>query len=151
MANAEDLGAEMSAGAELSALFYASPCGKGYIVGESKNVRQTSVCRWFPTLVYGRKPRQTEVCRTFPAPFRTTLEFANSIKAVTNAALRQIDERRGIDVWPVHPKEAKGSSPTYQDTRESANMAIMRAVVSFQLHRIIMRAVNQKNILSNFA
>src|SRR5215468_7076107 len=29
------------------------------------NVRQTSVCRWFPPLVHRRKPRQTEVCRTF--------------------------------------------------------------------------------------
>jgi hypothetical protein len=29
------------------------------------NVRQTSVCRWFPLLVHCRKPRQTEVCRTF--------------------------------------------------------------------------------------
>src|SRR5262245_33132351 len=29
------------------------------------NVRQTSVCRWFPPLVHCRKPRQTEVCRTF--------------------------------------------------------------------------------------
>src|SRR5262245_26821646 len=49
-------------------------------VGESKNVRQTSVCRGFRRWTSGGNQRQTEVCRTFPAPFRPTPEFANSIK-----------------------------------------------------------------------
>src|SRR5215475_5930320 len=36
------------------------------------DVRQTSVCRWLPTLAHCRKPRQIEACRTFS-------EFASSI------------------------------------------------------------------------
>src|SRR5262245_10701580 len=51
-------------------------------VGESKNVRQTSVCRGFRQRTSGGNQRQTEVCRTFPAPFRPNLEFANSIRLV---------------------------------------------------------------------
>jgi hypothetical protein len=72
----------------------------------------------------------------------------------------------GFTYGPVHPKEAKGSSmpkgrPCQRVVHDVCaeilanprNMAMTRAgaVVSFQLHRIIMRALNQQNILSNFA
>ena len=37
-------------------------------------------CRNFRQWTSGGNQRQTEVCRTFPAPFRPSLEFANSIR-----------------------------------------------------------------------